>query len=233
MAIQNPPYTILSVSLIDNQPNLHFLRIRPNNFQLTLDEIFHSLVDRSWINRFTPVFRQSMEARVQPTIDKITQNLQNGKATSVDKNSGELIVSELSRKTVVNVYNYKDIPIAELFKSRVSGNSGFDFYSVNLKDIILFGEAKYVEAHTASKKALDQIEDFVINKKKDDNDLWEIKEFVTQPSIENYYKHLKGYIAAFSSKGEPDNEIIANIKSLNSYKTLINYSELICVAVDI
>lgn len=130
------PYTILADRLIDNQSNLHFLRIRLNNFQLTLMEIFQSLINKSWINNFTPVIKQSYVARVQPTIEKITKELHNGQLTAVDRNSGELVVSELSRKTVVRTYNYVDIPIAEFFKPNRSQNSCFDFYSVNLNNVI-------------------------------------------------------------------------------------------------
>jgi hypothetical protein len=196
-------------------------------------EIFQSLINKSWINNFTPVIKQSYVARVQPTIEKITKELHNGQLTAVDRNSGELVVSELSRKTVVRTYNYVDIPIAELFKPNRSQNSCFDFYSVNLNNVILFGEAKYVNEYTASKKALDQIEDFVTNKKKDDIDIADIDRFVSKESIKNYGTGLKGYIAAFSSKEESDDDIIDKIINLNSFKELRKYTEVICVAVNI
>lgn len=234
MATQTPPYTIITNTTIDNQPHVKFIRIRPNNFQLTLSEIFHSLIDKSWLNRFAnPVIRKSFEARVDPTIAKITEHLKNGQATAVDSDSGELVVSELSRKTVVNEFHYLDIPIAELFKCQVSQNPGFDFYSENLDNVILFGEAKYLASTTASRSALNQIDRFVSEEHKDYKDIPDLRDFVSDESIVKFGNGIKGFIAAFSSKSVSNDVIIDRIKGYPSYNSLKNYAELICVAVDL
>lgn len=98
-----------------NQPHIRLLRIRPNNLQLTIRHIFVSLANMSWIDSFLPEYlRQSLYARVEPTVRTIANHLNAGNLTAVDSNSGELVVSELARQGVVNRYGYLDIPIGEL-----------------------------------------------------------------------------------------------------------------------
>lgn len=53
------------------------------------------------------------------------------KDDEITKDTGEYVVSELARQTLVNHMKYLDVPLAELFKEQVSGNPGFDFYSAN------------------------------------------------------------------------------------------------------
>lgn len=135
------PFTIVCDRSF-HQPHIRLLRIRPNNLQLTIRHIFVSLANMSWIDSFLPEYlRQSLYARVEPTVRTIANHLNDGNLTAVDSHSGELVVSELARQGVVNRYGYLDIPIGELIATQVAQNPGFDFYSVNLNDIILFGES--------------------------------------------------------------------------------------------
>lgn len=229
------PFTIVCDRSFQ-QPNIRLLRIRPNNLQLTIRHIFVSLANTSWIDSFLPEeLRPSLYARVVPTVENIADHFNNGNLTSVDSNSGELVVSELARQGVVNRYGYLDIPIGELIATQVAQNPGFDFYTVNLNDIILFGESKYVAARTAHNDALKQI----VNFKRDKKDLKDL--FTISPFIPNY-KHnaivncnngQKGYIAAFASKQETDDELIAKIQANKYFQQLAGCSELICVAVDV
>ena len=219
-----------------HQPHIRLLRIRPNNLQLTIRHIFDSLIDMSWIDSFMPeCLRISLQARVEPTIADITTHLNNGNLNAVDSESGELVVSELARQSVVNQYGYLDIPIGELIATQVAQNPGFDFYSVNLNDIILFGESKYVASRTAHNDALKQIVKFR-RVRKDDKDLMTIQNFVPNDrrnAFVNYNNGLKGYIAAFASKNESDDRLIAKIQNNDYFQQLTGCSELICVAVDV
>ncbi len=49
----------------------------------------------------------------------------------------------------------------------------------------------------------------------------------------NYNNGQKGYIAAFASKNESDDELIAKIQANAYFQQLTGSSELICVAVDV
>lgn len=219
-----------------HQPHIRLLRIRPNNLQLTIRHIFESLVNISWIDSFMPDYlRISLQARVEPTIHDIANHLNNGNLTAVDADSGELVVSELARQSVVNRYGYLDIPIGELIATQKAQNPGFDFYSMNLHDIILFGESKYVAARTAHNDALRQIVNFRRDHK-DDKDLLTVHPFVPedrQNAFVNYNRGQKGYIAAFASKTESNDELIAKIQANAYFQHLVESSELICVAVDV
>lgn len=146
-----------------------------------------------------------------------------------------LVVSELARQGVVNRYGYLDIPIGELIATQVAQNPGFDFYSVNLNDIILFGESKYVAARTAHNDALKQIVNFKRDQK-DDKDLVTVHPFVPEGrrnAFVNYNNGQKGYIAAFAAKNESDDELITKIQANAYFQRLTDSSELICVAVDV
>ena len=68
--------------------------------------------------------RISLRARVEPTVKHITKNLNNGRLTAVDENSGELVVSELARQSIVSEYHYLDIPIGELIATQAAQNPG-------------------------------------------------------------------------------------------------------------
>ena len=151
----------------------------------------------------------------------------------MDSHSGELVVSELARQGVVNRYGYLDIPIGELIATQVAQNPGFDFYSVNLNDIILFGESKYVAARTAHNDALKQIVNFA--------SILDLITFTVHPFVPegrrnafvNYNNGQKGYIAAFAAKNESDDELITKIQANAYFQRLTDSSELICVAVDV
>lgn len=227
------PFTIVCDRSF-HQSHIRLLRIRPNNLQLTIRHIFDSLVDISWIDSFMPEYlRISLQARVEPTIQDITRRLNNGNLNNVDSNSGELVVSELARQSVVNQYGYLDIPIGELIATKVAQNPGFDFYSVNLDDIILFGESKYVASRSGYNDALKQIVNFR-RAQKDDKDLMTIQNFVpNNNAFVNCNNGHKGYIAAFASKNESDDSLIAKIQNNDYFQQLTGCSELICVAVDV
>lgn len=216
------PFTIVCDRSF-HQPHIRLLRIRPNNLQLTIRHIFVSLANMSWIDSFLPEYlRQSLYARVEPTVRTIANHLNDGNLTAVDSHSGELVVSELAR-------------LGELIATQVAQNPGFDFYSVNLNDIILFGESKYVAARTAHNDALKQIVNFKRDQK-DDKDLVTVHPFVPEGrrnAFVNYNNGQKGYIAAFAAKNESDDELITKIQANAYFQRLTDSSELICVAVDV
>ena len=219
-------------------PNVRFVRINPTDLQLSLITIFNSLMDVSWINHFfedSPVLKDSVIKRALPTLKSFNSKFKSGPIVSVDKETGELLVSEISRRTLVERYGYFSMPIGELFKQKVTGNPGFDFFSINHNEIILFGEAKYVAKSTPFKNALNQITDF-IEDGKDSKDMWDIEKFIPerQKAQLNFLNGQKGYVGSFSSKKESDQELIDKIKNLKSYKELqATYPEVICIGINI
>ena len=165
-------------------------------------------------------------------VNYIADNIIRRNESTVTSNSGEYVVSELARKAIVTQMTYLDIPLAELIKEKNVGNHGFDFYSKNLENILLFGEAKYVAGTNAYGSAFEQIVRFE-NEKRDSSDLIAIDRFCCDESKENFANGLKGYIAAFSSTTMPSETLIKNIKENANYISLGKFNEIICVAVNL
>lgn len=138
-----------------------FLRVKVTDKTVTLRSIYQSLIDNSWINHFFPQggwITASVIARAEPTIQKIVSDFDNGVNPVVDRDTGEKLVSEVSRRTLVEDYRYWNMPIAELFKQKADGNPGFDFHTVTPDgNLLMFGEAKYVAKTNAYNSVLKQI----------------------------------------------------------------------------
>ena len=129
---------------IERHSNILFIRIEPEDLSVTIRNIIDSFSDMSWISKFDkPYMRASFLKRAEASAKYLADKIQKEDDSDITKDSGEYVVSELARQTLVKRLKYLDIPLAELFKEQVSGNPGFDFYSANKEEIIIFGEAKY------------------------------------------------------------------------------------------
>lgn len=215
------------------EPHIRFFRIRPTDIKLTLRSVFESLSNNSWIMKFDNSFlKQTFSVRFQSTIDYISSNIIHEGDDSLTSDSAEYVISEIARSAIVEQLDYLDIPLGELIKEQKSGNPGFDFYSMNKSDIILFGEAKYVAKQNAYGRALEQIYRFH-TEQRDVADLLDIQNLCPEASCNEVCKGNKGFIAAFSSKTTPTEKFISNIKNNVNYQKLFSHKELILVAVDI
>jgi hypothetical protein len=224
-------YSIVDHKKIDG--HITFIRINPDDVGLTLKEVFASLADLSWINSFDQGYiRDSLMVRAKPTIDNLKKKIFDKSKDSITTDSGECVVSELARKSVINELAYLDIPIAELFKQKKDGNPGFDFFSQNTSEIILFGEAKFLSNDNAYGSAFEQIVRFH-NEKRDMSDLLDLRGFCTDNAMNNVSQGQKGYIAAFSSTQMDTAKLIKNIQSNADYLKISKFTELICVAVNV
>lgn len=215
------------------EENIIFIRIDPIDIALTLKEIFMSLSNLSWIENFDQEYvRASFTARAEATVRYIADNIIRNGDDNITKDSGEYIVSELARKSIVKELDYLDIPIGELIKQQKSGNPGFDFYSETKNNIILFGEAKYLNNQNAYGRALEQIVSFE-SEKRDHTDIVDIDKFCSPVSLQNILKGKKGFVAAFASKQISTENLIKNIQQNDNFRKLARFEELICVAVNL
>jgi len=221
------------IESLEVEPHIRFFRIRPTDIKLTLRSVFESLSNNSWIMKFDNGFlKDTFSVRFQSTIGYISSNIIHEEDDSLTSDSAEYVISEIARSTIVEQLEYLDIPLGELIKEQKSGNPGFDFYSMNKSNIILFGEAKYVAAQNAYGRALEQIYRFH-TEKRDVADLLDIQNLCPEASCNEVCKGNKGFIAAFSSKTTPTEKLISNIKDNVNYQRLFSHKELILVAVDI
>lgn len=216
-----------------NGRNVWFLRVDPEDIAITLRDIIDALSDLSWISQFDKSYlRATYQTRADATVKHICQKIQEGAASGVYGDAAEYIVSEVARETLVEQLKYKDVPLGELFKEQASGNPGFDFFTSNLSDIVIFGEAKYLSAKNAYGSGMSQTARF-IEEKRDIADIADIQNFFSDSALTGVYDGTKGFSVAFSAKRTSSNSLIQNIKKNAHYETLASYSELIFVAVNI
>lgn len=221
------------IDRIQIEPHIVFIRIEPTDIKITLREVFKSLSDIAWISAFDKQYIQDyFQVRAEETINYIANNIIAQADDKITTHSGELVVSELSRLTVINEMSYLDIPLAELIKSQAAGNDGFDFFSKNLSKIILFGEAKFNSRQNAYGAAFEQIARFE-RTKQDTSDIKEIAEFCCEESLNNHTRGKKGFIASFASKTTSSTIIVNGIKRNTDYNNLKGFEEIICVAVNV
>lgn len=213
---------------------VQFIRIDPEDISKTLLEILSVLMNLSWLNNFDQEFqRKAFTSRANKTIDDIKEKFDKCVNDDISKDAGEYVVSELARETMVSKLKYLDVPLAELLGKKRSGNPGFDFHTQNvITDTVIFGEAKYISAITAYGSALKQIVDF-IDSGKDIEDLPELRDFCTTSALKRASDGEKGFLAAFSAKDTSTEKIINNITNREEFKFLLQYEELILVAVNL
>lgn len=230
MTVDSTSYTIKINKIIE--PNVRLIRVQPNDLKVTLRYILVTLSSKCWISQITDILKQAYEVRVQSTIDKLNNNFANGTNLQIINDAGEYVVSELTRSSIVNELHYMDIPLGELFKQKATGNPGFDIFTVNLNEQILFGEAKYVANKNAYNNAFKQVNRFIAEKR-DMTDLPDLIPFNINNAIDNASKGERGFIAGFSSTSISDATLEENIKNNDAYKVLLKDKEIICVAVDV
>ena len=173
---------------------MRLIRVQPNDLKITLGYILTTLSSMCWIGQMSEVLREGYRIRAQSTIDKLSSDFNNGMNTGIISSTGEYIVSELTRSSIVNELDYMDIPLGELFKQKASGNPGLDIFTVNKNEQILFGEAKYVANVNAYNNAMEQINRF-IEEKRDLSDIIDLEHFNIGNAIRNASNGNRGFIA--------------------------------------
>jgi hypothetical protein len=151
-----------------------------------LKEVFESLSDLSWIKSFDQEYVQNaFKTRAEATVKYIGEKIIKSDASEITSNSGEYVISELARRAIVDKLNYLDIPLAELIREKIVGNHGFDFYSENKNDVILFGEAKYNANQNSYGSSFEQIVRLELEKR-DVSDLLEVDRFCGEKARQNF-----------------------------------------------
>ena len=194
-----------------SHPNVIFIRIEPSDLKTTINDIICALNNLSWIETFDKEYiKKSFKIRASKTAKHLSNKLNNFAQDKVTTDIGETVVSELSRLAIVNELEYRDIPLAELIKQKISGNHGFDFFSETLSQFIVFGEAKYVSNSNGYGRALEQIERFIMEER-DTSDLNDIDRFVSDSSLNNHTQNDKAFACAFSATSIKSETLIDNI----------------------
>lgn len=219
---------------VNGKASVQFIRIDPEDISATLSEILKAIMDLSWLKNFdAESLARRYEQRAQITIADMRRKIENCDTGKLTKDAGEYVVSELAREAIVSELNYLDIPLAELLGKKISGNPGFDFHSQNnATNTVIFGEAKYVTAHSGYPRAIDQIKAFV-DDKKDIADIADLRDFCSADALSRVVDGFKGFAAAFSAKSTPSDRLISAITAKDSFQELLKYEEVILVAVNL
>lgn len=216
------------------ESKVQFIRIDPEDLTSTLSDILVGLMNLSWLSNFDREFNKiAMKSRATKTIEDIKEKFAKCVDDKITTDAGEYVVSELARKVIVNKLDYLNIPLSELLGKKKSGNPGFDFHSQNkITDTVIFGESKYVAKTSAYSSALPQIRTF-IECNKDIEDIPELTSFCTDKALKRVIDGKKGFSAAFSAKSTSSESIIKNIIKRDDFKFLLNYEEIILIAVNL
>lgn len=217
----------------DRHERVTFIRVEPENIHTTLEDILRVLCDLSWIGQFDNTYlKNCFEKRCNRTVKYFVHNIEAGSDDKVTGNVGEYVVSEIAREAIISELKYKDIPLAELFKKKKIGNAGFDFYTENELETLIFGEAKFLTGKNAYGKGCKSVCKFV-TEYNDVEDLENINAFFSPETLEKVNKGIKGFSIGFSSKNTSSDNLIEGILKNTHYSKLLDYEEIILVAVDV
>lgn len=212
--------------------DLYRLHVKIDDINSIASNMIISISDNCWINKLDAVSKMSFTARAQGTVKKIVDDILSCVDNLVTSDFGEYLVSYSTQQALSTTYNHNIIPLAELWKEKVTGNPGFDFHTESLSNLIFFGEAKYNKNQTPHTIALNQISSF-IKDKKDDMELVDLKHFVNEGSIENAVNGKRGYVAAFSLSGKDFDKMFKTAIESDAIDNLLHYPEVFLVGIEI
>lgn len=211
--------------------HVYCIHIKVQNVKKHADEIIKSISDTSWISSLNAIDQISYESRSTKTISRLVNSILKKVEDVVTEEFGEYLVSHTAQNLLVTTFNHGKVPLAELFKEKIIGNMGFDFHTESVNKIILFGEAKYSGSINPYTKAIEQIVEF-INERKDIGELADVQKFVSVDASTNAITNKKGYVAAFSINAQKPETILKNaIESIAD--TLLEFPELYLIGVEI
>lgn len=192
--------------------------------------------DKSWLDKFDIINKESFNALITPTIDQLVQAIANESLAStmnnIKKDFAELLISINAQNALVQI-GHQLIPLSELWKEKSRNNGGFDFHTISPNALFVYGEAKYASDNTSNSRAIKQIADFLQeNKHKKDLALLRV---ITQneEAAAKVVNEQIGIAAAFSVKQSSVQNMINNAIYHARFKDLLSRPEIYIIAVEI
>lgn len=211
---------------------VHVMHVRIADVRTCAEEVLKSISDKSWVTKLDIINQTAYTARCESAIERLANGVIAKVEDKVTGEFGEYVVSHCGQRVLVEGLHHYAVPLAELWKEKVSGNPGFDFHTESQTQMIVFGEAKYSSSSNPYPDAMKQIECF-ISKKKDQKELSDLRNFVSENSALACVAGKKAYVAAFSiNSGTPEN-IMQNALQCDYIDALLVYPELYLVGVQI
>lgn len=218
--------------LFDSSCKIYKIHVIIDNVEERAKEMVNIISSTSWITKLSSVEAASYSARAKRTIEKLVNEIFEKVSTQISTDFGEYMISMTAQDVLENSFSHRKVPLAELFKEKVSGNPGFDFHTESPSSIIAFGEAKYSGTENPYTKALTQIAGF-IDMGKDIMELVDLKNFVSGAAIQAAIVNNKAFVAAFSLNAKNPDFIFKNILCSKDILPLLKYPELYLIGVEI
>lgn len=213
--------------------NVYCIHVKIKDVNNRAEQMIKLVSDTSWIESLGAIQRVTFEANVNKTVTKLVNDIFSRVDSTVTSEFGEYLISDTAGLALQDVYTHLKIPLSELWKSKLTGNDGFDFHTESLTNLICYGEAKYKASANPYVDALNQISDF-INHKKDDSDLIFLENFCSKKGINNYVVNKrKAFVAAFSLNAKKPDLIFKNILKGTEIDCLLAFPELYLIGVEV
>lgn len=222
----------LSELFPESKCNVYSIYVQINDVQSRAKEMIETISNKSWITALSAVDRVSYAARAQKTVSKLVDDIFSKVSSAVTTEFGEYVISMSAQDALQDKAGHTKVPLAELFKERLSGNSGFDFHTESETNLIAYGEAKYSGNTNPYRAALTQIARF-IRDEKDVAELADLSRFVSEVAQEAALEGRKAYVAAFSLNADNPEAIFSSIIKTEYMLPLLCYPELYLIGVEI
>lgn len=211
---------------------VYFIHVKLKDIKSRAGAIISSISNTSWIDALDSTNKITYAARAQRTINKLVEDIFNKVEDIVTKEFGEYLVSETARTTLENEYAHIIVPLAELWKEKLSENPGFDFHTVTHTDFIAFGESKYSGSDTPYGNAIKQMGE-MIDIGKDSMDLAHLQWLIEEEPVNNFKANKKAFIAAFSLNSSDYDKTFKNVITSKYIDKLLEQEELYLIGIEV
>ncbi len=207
-------------------PKIHLCHVNISDLKKIALELSSSVLNSSWIMEMDEGARRAYERTASDTANSLVEVF--NAAIDNDRVSGEfgeLIVSMGSSRSLEIIFQHISLPISELWKPQSKQNEGFDFHTVCNKNIINFGEAKFLSPPASSpvSNAANQANDF-FSEDKHFRDRVHLVNLVHDDAISNLDEGLCGMVIAFSMNAKKPLTVYMN--AISKVETLSFFDDL-------
>ena len=188
--------------------NIFVCQVQVSDIKKIANKLSSTVLDQSWVMGLDPgamlAYQQTVAETAGILVEKINDQLAAG--DNVCKEFGEIMVYMGASRALESIFSHISIPLSELWKSKASGNDGFDFHTVCPDKLINFGEAKFSSSPSSnpyggnsgeSSGAGGQADGF-IGQDKHQRDWVHLLHLVEKSAVDNLTNQSFGVVLAFS-----------------------------------
>lgn len=191
------------------QAEIHLLGVDVDDVNAFATEMVSVVSDTNWIQKLNPLAKASYEATAIRTVAALV-DVFNNFSGQISKDFGEFMVSLSAAQTLADELGHDSFPLSEIWKEKLTGNHGFDYYSECPDELINCGEAKFNSTTNAYGAAARQVCEF-IDDEKDLGDLVHLNYFASEVAVNKLVDDReRGFCLAFSVNSTDLEQILVN-----------------------